>query len=208
MQRDRCQPFICKHPLPLSHLSACLYGCLYHFLSSYSDHGPPPIPHAHPGTQILSVNDCQFKKLIKETGLPINKGTWKTLHTLIKVPFCCMKFWPSPGEVLRRQLLVSSSTVSPELPMANLPLTAADIFRTLLPRGLPSSALPLDPSCQQTTSSPRSVCPMVTESLLRRSRHPLSEALHVTTNPQPLLGPSLFENSAALLSSSSVLILS
>lgn len=71
------QPFICKHSLPLSHLSACLYVCLYHFLSSWttcSDHAAPPVPHAHPGTQILSINSSQFKKWSKETGLPCQQG--------------------------------------------------------------------------------------------------------------------------------------
>lgn len=85
----------------------------------------------------------------------------------------------------------------------NLLLRAANTPHALLSMGdvTASSALPLHPSVL-------SQCPMVTESPLWRSRHPLTEASHIITNLQPLWNPPLFEHSAALLSSSSALILS
>lgn len=64
---------------------------------------------------------------------------WKALLTLIEVSFCCMKSWPSPREVLGRRLLVSSSTASPQLLMANILLIAAAIICFLLTRGDPSA---------------------------------------------------------------------
>lgn len=105
---------------------------------------------------------------MNEKNFRINDSTWKALLTLFRILFCCAKPWPSLGEVVGRQLPVSSSAAVPAWLTANLLLTAAAVVCFLHTTGglttIFSAAV-----LQQTTSGTLSTCPTVPERLQLRS---------------------------------------